>query len=684
VTHLTRASTKTHSNRSISGRFTVPLLAAAGLVVLAIAVLNLTVLPRAVERARTAVAGIALVEVGRACYLPFIGVVLKETRATFPDIPGAVLSADRVSAGLTASYALSLSGEGGNSLPPRIAAHGVSLAIDGERFSLEPIRINALHIRRHSGDGTITADATGPGTRLSMTVPGRSHGSSPPEGSDSSELVRPPAAGAGPALPALDADVRISGPGFDGWGLSGRLSADLHIEERPADWLVAGSVGVDDLSINVAELSSEVMAGNSISYRFTADLSPHVVLPPPYLRDPLAPTSSLPRGRLRITSGSLTVNGITARLAADVAGVLRGPVSVELAAGGRSVPVNDVIHAAPPELSGDLANAEVEGTADFSVALLARPDSLSSLRWQGSLQVNDFAVLSIPESINVFKLNGPFEHEFSDTISGRRAVRIPEYQPVSMEWMLMHSEHSASRIIATMKENAEIAAVRPEPDIVGETDRPVLEDGPGRIPIDDTFDYVRLDDMSPWIVRAVLTGEDGDFFFYRGINPVTLADAIEINLEAGEILFGASTISMQLVKLLFLDMDRIFSRKLQELFLTFVMEQHVPVPKDRILELYLNLAEFGPGIYGVAQAARYHFNTDPASLSAAQATWLASILPAPGLWSLRHTRGIVSEEQMQRVNRLYAIMLERGRMTAEEYETALANPPVVLSPGEGG
>ena len=102
--------------------------------------------------------------------------------------------------------------------------------------------------------------------------------------------------------------------------------------------------------------------------------------------------------------------------------------------------------------------------------------------------------------------------------------------------------------------------------------------------------------MSPWIPKAVLTAEDGDFFFHNGINWFTFKNAVERNFSAGEVELGASTLTMQLIKNLFLSPDRALMRKIHEAVLVYLTEEAVPVSKDRLLELYLNLVEFGPGL----------------------------------------------------------------------------------------
>lgn len=181
--------------------------------------------------------------------------------------------------------------------------------------------------------------------------------------------------------------------------------------------------------------------------------------------------------------------------------------------------------------------------------------------------------------------------------------------------------------------------------------------------------------MSEWVPKAIMTAEDGDFFYHGGVSFLTLRSAIDRNLRAGTIEFGASTISMQLVKMLFLDQQRIFARKLQEVFLVYLMEHVVPVQKARILELYLNIAEFGPGVFGVNQAARYYFDTLPSRLTIGQATWLASVLPSPKRYHYYFEQGAISDGWFTRMKGYYAVMLERERITEEQYEELVESPP---------
>ena len=137
---------------------------------------------------------------------------------------------------------------------------------------------------------------------------------------------------------------------------------------------------------------------------------------------------------------------------------------------------------------------------------------------------------------------------------------------------------------------------------------------------------------------------------------------------------------MQVVKMLFLDQQRLVSRKLQEAFLVYLMEQQVPVAKARILEIYVNIAEFGPGVFGIADAARYYFGKSAAELSAGEATWLASILPSPKRYHQYYESGFISAGWFERMKSYFDIMLERGRMTEAEYEAAIRRPPAFTPP----
>jgi monofunctional biosynthetic peptidoglycan transglycosylase len=129
------------------------------------------------------------------------------------------------------------------------------------------------------------------------------------------------------------------------------------------------------------------------------------------------------------------------------------------------------------------------------------------------------------------------------------------------------------------------------------------------------------------MIRAVIVAEDANFFHHEGVDVEALKEAMEYNWEKGRVVYGSSTISQQTVKNLFLSPSRNPVRKLHEYLLTFSMEEHLP--KRRIMELYLNVAEFGPGIYGLEAAARHYFGVRASEMTTLQCLELAATLPAP-------------------------------------------------------
>ena len=138
--------------------------------------------------------------------------------------------------------------------------------------------------------------------------------------------------------------------------------------------------------------------------------------------------------------------------------------------------------------------------------------------------------------------------------------------------------------------------------------------------------------MSPALRRAVLASEDDRFYLHHGIDFVELDKALERRKRGGK-LRGASTLSQQVAKNIFLWNGRSFVRKGLEAYLTLWLE--LLLTKERILDLYINLAEWGPNHFGAEAGARYHFRKSAASLSREEAAHMAAILPAPRRWSPR-------------------------------------------------
>jgi monofunctional glycosyltransferase len=145
--------------------------------------------------------------------------------------------------------------------------------------------------------------------------------------------------------------------------------------------------------------------------------------------------------------------------------------------------------------------------------------------------------------------------------------------------------------------------------------------------VERQWTWVPLSRISPHLRQAVVEGEDASFFTHEGFDWEGIKDAALYNIEAGKLKRGGSTITQQLAKNLYLSSERSLARKAREALITRSLEQHLT--KERILELYLNVVEWGQGIYGAEAAARHHFKKSAHALTADEAAWLAAILPAP-------------------------------------------------------
>ena len=150
--------------------------------------------------------------------------------------------------------------------------------------------------------------------------------------------------------------------------------------------------------------------------------------------------------------------------------------------------------------------------------------------------------------------------------------------------------------------------------------------------------------------RAVVASEDAKFIDHAGFDWEAIEKAIEKNERKGKIVAGASTISQQLAKNLLLSGERTWLRKGEEAAITWMLES--TMSKRRILELYLNVAEWGDGIFGAEAAARHHFGVSAAELGPEQAAWLAAILPSPR----RYDRGHITAYLADRIATIRARM----------------------------
>lgn len=141
--------------------------------------------------------------------------------------------------------------------------------------------------------------------------------------------------------------------------------------------------------------------------------------------------------------------------------------------------------------------------------------------------------------------------------------------------------------------------------------------------------FTPLTEISPYLQKSVLTSEDPSFMQHRGFINDAFKQSIAKNIKTKKFARGASTISMQLVKNVFLTREKTLSRKLEEIMLVYILENQRITSKERMLEVYFNVIEFGPNVYGIGEAAAFYFQKKPMDLTLNECLFLATIVPKP-------------------------------------------------------
>ena len=177
--------------------------------------------------------------------------------------------------------------------------------------------------------------------------------------------------------------------------------------------------------------------------------------------------------------------------------------------------------------------------------------------------------------------------------------------------------------------------------------------------------WVKLEEISPNLINATISTEDKSFYKHFGFDIPRILKSLFINITSGETKQGASTITQQYVKNLFLDFDKTWERKYREMWLTLNMETHYT--KDEILEGYLNTINYGHGMYGIENASDYYFNKDSKDLTLAEATMLAGIPKSPSNYSPLVNLEIAKKRQKM----ILEGMLKNDFINKEEMNKAL-------------
>jgi monofunctional biosynthetic peptidoglycan transglycosylase len=188
--------------------------------------------------------------------------------------------------------------------------------------------------------------------------------------------------------------------------------------------------------------------------------------------------------------------------------------------------------------------------------------------------------------------------------------------------------------------------------------------------------WVPLSKISPYAAKAVLIAEDDKFYAHEGFDFEAMQKAVEKDIKLGKLKYGGSTISQQLAKNLFLSPSKNPMRKAKEVILTWRLENNLS--KRRILEIYLNVAEWGDGIFGIEAASRHYFGKSAAELTPMEAARLAVVLPNP----LKLNPTGTSKYVEKRAEIVYGVMVRRG-IVIEEYEDIMKAPPDGPPPDSG-
>jgi hypothetical protein len=190
--------------------------------------------------------------------------------------------------------------------------------------------------------------------------------------------------------------------------------------------------------------------------------------------------------------------------------------------------------------------------------------------------------------------------------------------------------------------------------------------------------YTPLNQISPYLRKCVLTTEDPSFFSHHGFISEAFKQSIIKNIKTKKFSRGASTISMQLVKNVFLTREKTVSRKLEEILLVYILENNRIVSKERMLEVYFNIIEWGPNVYGIGEASRFYFQKSPSELSLNECLYLARIIPSPKKFMYQfNDQGMLKDFAIKQESFLTNIMFRRGLLTPED--TIYKSLPILIS-----
>ncbi len=184
--------------------------------------------------------------------------------------------------------------------------------------------------------------------------------------------------------------------------------------------------------------------------------------------------------------------------------------------------------------------------------------------------------------------------------------------------------------------------------------------------------WVSLSQVSRSAQMAILISEDWAFYSHPGYDEKQIREAIEESIESGKLKRGASTITQQMVKNVFLSQEKSLIRKARELWLATKVEK--VLGKKKILEIYLNIAEWGEGIFGIGRASQHYFHKSASELTAKEGAFLAMLLPSPKKYSISFRKKELTRYARKTVNSILNKLVSANVLTYEQKQVEWSTP----------
>jgi hypothetical protein len=431
-----------------------------------------------------------------------------------------------------------------------------------------------------------------------------------------------------------DGAVRVTGKGAASAG--GRLDVDMRV--WPADLRADGRIALAALPLTLlVPVLPSVPWYEPEKSRIDASLTIKAE----------SPARVAIEGRAELKNGSLS----SERLAT---GPVEG-IEVSLAGRGHWLPTQRRLEIASASVGLGKAKADIKGSVEWAADHFAF-DIDSNLP---ATPCTD-AVRSIPNAL----LGDMALAQWRGNIAGKLRFQTDSRELDKTVLNVDITDRCDFHLVPVMADLSRFS--KPFTHTVEEPDGTIfeMETGPG------TDNWTPIEAMSPYFIYAVMVHEDPQFFNHHGFSPISIRNALVRDLRERRYALGASTITMQLVKNIFLHREKTLARKIQEVLLTWWTER--VMEKRDILELYLNVIEYGPSIYGVRNAARHYWNRLPSELSPGESVFLATILPNPKHFHTYYERNNVPASWLANMRSMLRRLNERGAYDKESFDYGLS------------